>query len=483
VHNERDDDTAATHIHEATAPDGASRLVIFLALCVLLPACLFFFTLARAAANQRPSSSDSQNTATQPTSSTTLTYAWGGANGRALTVRGTGFAPNESVAIHAAIALDASIGTWVFIAATQAAADGSISVNDIELGPQLDQINGWRLIARGASGALATAGPLEVPPTPTPLPTLTPEPTLTPLPLPTDTPPAPTPEQTVIVTTPTPSFPLPNPDLWYEEYFSNRDFYGTPAFARNDTPVLFYKWGRTPPSPYLNIKNFSAIFTRTVTFPYTGTVLFELQVTGAARMSVNGGIVIDQWFMGPYRKQVASVPVMGNVPYQIKVEYYNSKQAATICLEWKWGEFTGWQGRYYASDGYNPIMPPLMIRNDDQIDFTWGFGSPGGGVPDDNFSVIWTRNVHFPASGQYRFVAEVDDWMRVFIDGKEVAGLNNFGGKPGRREAIVKLRRGKHHIEVRYVEKNFWAKAKFYWEYIIAVPTRVPPQLCTGSDC
>lgn len=73
--------------------------------------------------------------------------------------------------------------------------------------------------------------------------------------------------------------------------------------------------------------------------------------------------------------------------------------------------------------------------------------------------------------------------MRVFIDGKEIPGLNNFGGWPGKREAIVKLRKGKHYIEVRYTEKNLWAAAKFYWEFIIAVPTRTPEELCNGSDC
>lgn len=479
MHSERDDDTATTHIFEATAPDPASRLTVFLALFALLPVCLIFFTLARDSAKQRPPAA--VNVAGLPTASRALTYSWGGTSGRALTVRGIGFAPGESVVIHAASNIDASVSTWLPVAVTQAAADGSISVNNVELGPQLNQINGWRLIARGgASGYLATTDPLEVPPTPTPLPTLTPLPTFTPLP-PTETPPAPA--QAALVVTPVVIYPTPNPNLWYEEYFSNQNFYGPPVLTRNDTPTLFYKWGRVSPSPDLSINNFSAVFTRTVTFPYTGTVLFELQVTGAARMSINGGVVIDEWYMGPYRRQFQSYPVLGGIPYQVRVEYYNSKNTATICLEWEWGEFTGWQGRYYASDGYNPIMPPLMIRNDDQINFVWGFGSPGLGVPADNFSVIWTRAVNFPASGQYRFITEVDDWMRVFVDGKEIPELNNFGGRPGRREAIVKLRKGKHYIEVRYTEKNLWAAAKFYWEFIITVPTRTPEELCNGPDC
>lgn len=485
MHNERDDDTATTHIYEATAPDAASRLVIFLALCVLLPACLFFFTLARAAANQRPSSSTAPNAIAQPASSPTLTYAWGGADGRVLTVRGTGFAPNEPVAIHAASAIDASISTWVFIAATQAAADGSISVNDIQLGPQLNQITGWRLIARGASGILATAGPLEVPPTPTPTPTFTPQATSVPtaFPVSTGTPQPPTASNALITLTPTAS-PAPlgaydHPrNMWLAAYFDNRDFFGTPYTQTEYAPLVNY-WGSTPPVLGLEINNFSAQYTGEFFFDQTQTVLLNLVVEGGARVYFDEALVIDQWQIAGRRRAVGSVAVQAGW-HRIRIVYYNTRRSAALCLDWEQGLFTAWQGRYY--NNANLEVPPVIIRNDDQINFDWGDNSPDPRVNGDNFSVDWVRYVNFPASGNYKFTLAADDTARVFIDGREVTDLTL--GAPGTKEFVKHLSRGKHLIQVQYVELSWAAYIRFSWEYMLVVPTRNPPNLCpNGHSC
>ena len=34
---------------------------------------------------------------------------------------------------------------------------------------------------------------------------------------------------------------------------------------------------------------------------------------------------------------------------------------------------------------------PVLTRSDDAIDFDWGEGAPGPGVPSDRFSARWTR--------------------------------------------------------------------------------------------
>ncbi len=41
---------------------------------------------------------------------------------------------------------------------------------------------------------------------------------------------------------------------------------------------------------------------------------------------------------------------------------------------------------------------PVYVRNDRDIDFDWGSDSPAPGVPDDNFSVRWTREEDFSRS-------------------------------------------------------------------------------------
>ena len=59
-----------------------------------------------------------------------------------------------------------------------------------------------------------------------------------------------------------------------------------------------------------------------------------------------------------------------------------------------------WRGEYYN----NPHLDgaPILVRNDVSVNFDWGSGSPGPGIPADNFSARWSRSVNFPA-GTYRF--------------------------------------------------------------------------------
>lgn len=54
---------------------------------------------------------------------------------------------------------------------------------------------------------------------------------------------------------------------------------------------------------------------------------------------------------------------------------------------------------------------PALVRQDGDIDFDWGNGAPGPGVPADNFSVRWTNTLRLD-KGNYRFTVETDDGMR-----------------------------------------------------------------------
>ncbi len=75
----------------------------------------------------------------------------------------------------------------------------------------------------------------------------------------------------------------------------------------------------------------------------------------------------------------------------------------------------GWLGQYYGNSDL--LGTPLLVRVDPAIRFNWGAGSPAPGViPADFFSVRWTRSQWFDA-GQVRFVARMDDGVRVWLDG------------------------------------------------------------------
>jgi len=73
-----------------------------------------------------------------------------------------------------------------------------------------------------------------------------------------------------------------------------------------------------------------------------------------------------------------------------------------------------WKGEYFN----NPSLlgNPTLVRDDADINFDWGSSSPGPGIPNELFSARWTRTWYFEA-GYYRFSADVDDGVRIWLDG------------------------------------------------------------------
>jgi RHS repeat-associated protein len=79
---------------------------------------------------------------------------------------------------------------------------------------------------------------------------------------------------------------------------------------------------------------------------------------------------------------------------------YNSQAAPT----------SGWTGRYFASVDAATKRPPAgtepsIVRRDTSGQFLWGGGSPGAGVPADNFYVKWSGYLRVPVAGGYKLGA------------------------------------------------------------------------------
>jgi len=140
-------------------------------------------------------------------------------------------------------------------------------------------------------------------------------------------------------------------------------------------------------------------------------------------------------------------------------------------LAWQWpgsvaaAEAT-WRGEYF-SNAYL-LGAPTLVRQDADINFDWGAGAPGPGLPSDNFSVRWTRQVSFPA-GAYRFYTRTDDGVRLFVDGRllidrwQPMSATTYSGD-------IQLAAGDHAIRMEYYERSGVASARLWWE-----PIGVPP--------
>ncbi len=119
-----------------------------------------------------------------------------------------------------------------------------------------------------------------------------------------------------------------------------------------------------------------------------------------------------------------------------------------------------WLGEYFNNRDLTGT--PVLARNDARIEFAWGEGSPAASVPPDRFSARWTRSLPLEA-GDYRFYANSDDGIRVWVDNRAVIDQWNDGGRL-RVGDVSGLGSGNHAIKVEYYESSGGAYASVWWE-------------------
>ncbi|MGI5917307.1 MAG: PA14 domain-containing protein, partial [Anaerolineae bacterium] len=330
----------------------------------------------------------------------------------------------------------------------------------------------YRADQRGTVGAVEGAGKAVNTPTPPPAPSPSATTGLpTPYPTPTYGPPTATP---TVTATPT-QVVLPSA-YWRGEYYGNPILSGAPALVRNDAAIQF-DWGGAAPATGVPHDHFSVRWVRRLHFD-EGAYRFNAHVDDGVRLWVDGRLLIDAWHSGVARTLSAYV-WLGAGPHDVRVEYYEEAGVAVARVWWERLEaFSAWKGEYYANREL--IGPPAFVRDDAQIAFDWGSGSPGPGVPRDDFSVCWTRNVTLQG-GKYRFWARADDGVRLRINSFTVIDeWREASGAVYRRD--VELNPGTYTITVEYYERGGNARIGVGWDLLAAhtpTPTRtrtpVPP--------
>jgi choice-of-anchor A domain-containing protein len=255
-----------------------------------------------------------------------------------------------------------------------------------------------------------------------------------------------------------------DPAGWRAEYYANVSLSGAPGLCRDDAAVSF-NWAGRSPGGSVPATNFSVRWTRRQAFE-AATYRFTVGSDDGIRVYVDGVRVIDDWNWQVYTAadHVVDLPLTAGhhtvvveyfqAPGQSRVELTWAKVAATAC-----GTATtaSWLGQYYANATLTGS--PAMCRNDSNIDFNWGSGSPQAGtVPGDRFSVRWTRIYEVASPGTYRIRAGSDDGVRVYVDGVRV--INSWSDRSyGTTSADVWISAGTHTVVYEFYENGGLAVA------------------------
>ena len=85
-----------------------------------------------------------------------------------------------------------------------------------------------------------------------------------------------------------------------------------------------------------------------------------------------------------------------------------------------------WRAEYYTNASLSG--PPKMAVYEASFGHHWGYGSPSPEIPVDRFSARFTRQQHFE-KGTYFLIMNVDDGVRVWLDGKLILDAWSVGAK------------------------------------------------------
>ncbi|HEY1303763.1 MAG TPA: PA14 domain-containing protein [Vicinamibacterales bacterium] len=123
----------------------------------------------------------------------------------------------------------------------------------------------------------------------------------------------------------------------------------------------------------------------------------------------------------------------------------------------------GLRGEYFSGTAFGSL---LVTRVDPTVNFNWGSGTPGSGLPADNFSVRWTGDVIAPVTGTYTFTTVSDDGVRLWVNSQQVIGNWSNHAAATDTSAGITLQAGQHYpIRLEYYEAGGLSEIRLQWSY------------------
>lgn len=199
-----------------------------------------------------------------------------------------------------------------------------------------------------------------------------------------------------------------------------------------------------------------------------GTYEFGLFYDDAARLYVDGQLVVDGWNATQhYESRSIS---QGN--HQLRLEYKNNAGHAIVQMWWRgpgalpygeaqdpnqwWARYWGNQTQWQDAIGHQNEGTGFLNKN-------WGYGGPGFGIPSDHFSTRFERTLYFDC-GTYRFHLTSDDGSRLLIDGVLVPQFDHWSTNTWNTTADLSIVEGSHTLMVDHFENG--GEANLYLDWI-----------------
>ena len=324
-----------------------------------------------------------------------------------------------------------------------------------------------------------------------------------------------------IAPVPSPGPPVPWPpspsEAWIGEYYDDMMLGASvspakaPVMVRMD-PQINFNWGTSSPAVGLPAYEYSVRWTRDINFA-EGTYNFCATVDDGVRVWVDGVLILDEWREQSVRTFCATRYITAG-RHTVQVAYLQKRGDAIISFSYSSGNVpppvppippaptpvpppwpyptpvpplptpvpppaAGWYGEYFNNTFLGG--PPVLTRVDAEINFDWGWGAPAPGMPADDFSIRWTREVWFD-NGTYTFCARHDNGVRLYVDGALV--IDSWFEQAAAVHCGVKaLNIGTHRVQVDYYERSQFALISVWWTaggapppvFPTPVPTPAPP--------
>lgn len=254
--------------------------------------------------------------------------------------------------------------------------------------------------------------------------------------------------------------------VWQVSYWNNKTLSGNPIIQSTETDIN-WDWGTGGPAG-VPADNFSARWTKYIDVT-AGSYRFTATADDGMRVYVDNVLLINQWSDHPAQTYVADITLTAG-HHSVTVEYYENGGLAVAKLFWNATptQITNWQGEYYNNKTLSGS--PTLVRDDAEINFNWGNGSPASTLPTDNFSVRWTRSLNFPA-GNYTFTTTSDDGVRLWVNGHLL--VDKWFDQAATSYSGTIYLSGNVPLKMEYYENAGGAVAKLVWS--VGGTTPPPP--------